>query len=352
MDIKKVLASSKYNPPKHPAHSFTGKTVLITGSNTGLGLAAAKKIASLGAKRIILGVRNLEKGERAKTEVAECAKDELLIQVKHVDMERFSSVREFAQTVCSDLGAESLDVVLLNAGVTFLKPHTSSEGWRSEIQVNALSTILLAILLLPKLKESVKDGNIPILTFTSSGTHKYVPTSFFEDLPRKTEADTPLLSYWSQPDFWPGHQQMYGLSKLLLELGIHILTEKVIIRSPTTQDLDIVINSCCPGICRSEFSRDFTQQSTLYSVIYQLISKLLLRTAEEGSRTLVSATTLGPESHGRFWQNDQIVLEDRGVMSGPQREELARKVWAEMMTIFRTAAPEVEDILGKDVMYL
>ncbi|KAK4234271.1 hypothetical protein C8A03DRAFT_37961 [Achaetomium macrosporum] len=58
------------HPPADPTVSFAGKTVLVTGTNTGLGFEAAVKYAALGASRLILGVRSADKGEAAKQHIA------------------------------------------------------------------------------------------------------------------------------------------------------------------------------------------------------------------------------------------------------------------------------------------
>ena len=66
----------------YPTSSFAEKTVIITGSNTGLGKEAARHIARLGAETLILAVRSLEKGEAAKRDIeksTKCGKD--VIQV-------------------------------------------------------------------------------------------------------------------------------------------------------------------------------------------------------------------------------------------------------------------------------
>ena len=66
-----IMRWSVKNPPADPAVSFTGKTVLVTGSNVGLGYEAAIKYAQKGASKLILAVRSVDKGEQAKSEIIE-----------------------------------------------------------------------------------------------------------------------------------------------------------------------------------------------------------------------------------------------------------------------------------------
>ncbi|KAK3943683.1 hypothetical protein QBC46DRAFT_28136 [Diplogelasinospora grovesii] len=59
------------HPPADPTVSFAGKTVLVTGANTGLGFEAAVKYAALGASKLILGVRSADKGEAARQRIVQ-----------------------------------------------------------------------------------------------------------------------------------------------------------------------------------------------------------------------------------------------------------------------------------------
>ena len=252
-------------------------------------------------------MRNLEKGERAKREVLQCAPGKIDVEVWELDMSAFLSVRAFAKRVEHDLHDQSLDIAVLNAGVTFLNPHTSPEGWAQEIQVNTLSTVLLAILLLPKLRASQTKEFTPILTFTSSSTHKFVPTSTFELPADAPKTKTPFLSYWSQLKVWPGGRAMYAMTKLLLEFAIQVLANHPLVQEAGTKKINVIVNSSCPGYVATELGRDYTGSSALFKVVVFFMFRLWSRNAEQGSRTIVSATTLGKNGHGQFWQNDEIV---------------------------------------------
>ena len=244
--------------------------------------------------------------------------------------------------------------------------HTSAEGWDQQIQINYLSTLLLAILLLPKLRASKTKAWTPVLTFTSSGRHMAVPASRF-DLPQAAlDSKTPFLSYWSQPTVWPSGQDMYDISKLLVEFAIGMIASNPIAQDPSTKEIYVIVNSSCPGICRTDLGRDYIESSILMRCAAYLFFKVLSRTAEQGSRSIVSATTLGEQGHGQFWQNDVIVKyvsalrflqgssltcfcrHNRGLISSPEGKALQAKIWEETMTVLTKAAPQVRDILGQD----
>ncbi|OTA98851.1 hypothetical protein M426DRAFT_17012 [Hypoxylon sp. CI-4A] len=119
---------------------FNFITVLVTGANSGLGLAAAIKYAAQGASTLVLGVRNREKGESAK-----------------------------AAIIC--LPSRRLHVVQLARGVTKLNYETTVDGNESSLQINALSPALLSLLLLPKLRAAaagLADGGLCHMSFVNS----------------------------------------------------------------------------------------------------------------------------------------------------------------------------------------
>lgn len=295
------LYRNKFHVPADPQVSFAGKTVVVTGANVGLGLEAAKKYATLGCDKLVLGVRTLSKGENAKQQILSDANrgdnQPLDLQVWHLDMNSFASIKQFADRVNSELS--QLDVALLNAGViqpTFVR---SPESWEEMLQVNTLSTVFLGLLLLPKLEKTSKNAtSTPYLSFVSSGTHKGVDVEFF----RKSQESGNILEYLNNEKNFPGREQ-YANTKLLLEFAKASIANLPSVRSPDGH-VNVIVNSCCPGLCQSDLAHNVTKNSRLMATVAWLMFKFVARTSEEGSRTLVSSTTLGVESHGKWWQND------------------------------------------------
>lgn len=163
-------------PKLDPNLSFAGQTVIVTGSNVGLGFHAAQQIAQRGASKVILAVRTISKGEAAAKEIraslSKSSSKRTVIEVWPLDLSLYQSVKDFAARAIKEL--DRLDVLLANAGVAKLNfelvsDPESEEADEASIKTNVLSTTLLAILLIPKLKETaVKFGVTPRLTFTSS----------------------------------------------------------------------------------------------------------------------------------------------------------------------------------------
>lgn len=164
------LLEHKWFPPYDPTTSFVGKNVIVTGANSGLGFEAAVKFSALGASKLILGVRDIGKGDKAKTVIEARAKKLNQIEVWQLDMNSYDSIRKFADRVSKEL--EHLDIVILNAGVHMSTYEQSPYGWEETLQVNVLSTTLLGLLILPKLKASKTAQSTPVLEIVSSGLHQ------------------------------------------------------------------------------------------------------------------------------------------------------------------------------------
>ena len=155
-----------YEPPV-PTASFKGQTVIVTGSNVGLGLEACRWIVQLGAVKVILACRNVEKGKVAAQDIqstTSCASDTL--QVWELDMNSYASVQAFGEKVKAEL--PRLDAVIANAGL-HKRYFGLTEDNEETITVNVVSLALLAFLLHPQLHETaVKHDTQTHFTVTAS----------------------------------------------------------------------------------------------------------------------------------------------------------------------------------------
>jgi len=162
------VASHLCFTPPIPTHKFTGQTIIVTGSNTGMGLEAARHFVRLDASKVVLAVRSLSKGDAAKSSIESTTGRTGIVDVWELDLASFASVRAFADRVMT---LERLDVVVANAGV-YLFDFTLAEGNETTITVNVISTMMMALMILPKLRETaVKFDKDVVLTFTGSFTH-------------------------------------------------------------------------------------------------------------------------------------------------------------------------------------
>lgn len=153
-----------------PAKQFSGKTVIVTGANVGLGLEAARHFARLGAAKVILACRDTEKGERAKADIERSTERSGTVEVWPLDLCSFESVKQFCRRADQ---LPRLDVVVENAAVAMVGPQGAlAEGFESTITVNVVSTFLMALLLLPTLRRTATRFNVqPNLVIVSSDAH-------------------------------------------------------------------------------------------------------------------------------------------------------------------------------------
>ncbi|XP_061390144.1 retinol dehydrogenase 14 [Musca vetustissima] len=128
-----------------------GKTVIITGANSGIGKETARDLAKRGA-RIIMACRNLETANAVRDEIAKETANNKLI-VKKLDLGSFQSVRDFAADI---LKTESkIDVLIHNAGMALaFRGQTSVDGIELTMATNHFGPFLLTHLLIDLIKKS------------------------------------------------------------------------------------------------------------------------------------------------------------------------------------------------------
>lgn len=303
--------------PAYPTKSFAGQTVIVTGSNTGLGKEAARHFARLGASKLILAVRNTRAGDEAKRDIertTQCGTS--VIEVWSLDLSSYNSVKAFAERASK---LSRIDVLLENAGIATAK-FTRFEGHESTITVNVISTFLLALLLLPKLKSTAREfKTAPRLTIVSSEVHgmtkfhEWKEPKIFETLDDESKADM---------------SDRYPLSKLLEVLPIRQI-------APKLAGSGVILNYLNPGLCKSELSREG-------SLVVTVMKFLFARTTEVGSRTLIAAAEAGPESHGKYMHDAKV---DDGALSAFVRSDdgskAAEKVWNELGEILEGIHPGI-----------
>ena len=285
------LIKYRIYPPEDTHPSFKGRNVIITGANVGLGFEASLKFVQLGADRVILAVRSLAKGEAAQKEIESRTGREGCIEVWQLDMLDYESIKAFVKRAEAEL--DHLDIACLNAGVVFETFQQSAYGWEKTVQVNVLSTALLGLLLMPKLKAGKTADYTPVLELVSSDMHYMF---------NKLRSESSLLDAYNFPKGYSPESQ-YGVSKVFLEYA-HAGLTKIANGENANGRPDVFVVSVCPGATRSDLGRDI--QAWYLRAALWLFSVTLQRTTEQGSRTYISGVTLGEKGHGRFWQSDEI----------------------------------------------
>jgi NAD(P)-dependent dehydrogenase (short-subunit alcohol dehydrogenase family) len=144
----------------------TGKLIVVTGANSGTGQEATRRLAAAGA-RVVMAVRTVAKGERARAEILGQYPDARL-EVRRVDLADLASVEQFVAGLAAD--RTPLDVLVNNAGVMAPPTRmTTADGFELQFGSNFLGPFALTMRLLPLLLAAPA----PRVTTMSSGTANY-----------------------------------------------------------------------------------------------------------------------------------------------------------------------------------
>lgn len=128
---------------------LSGKTIIVTGSNSGLGFETVKTLSAKGAD-VILACRNIKKGDSAKKEILEQYHN-AQIHVMHLDLADLKSIYSFAAKFGEQF--HKIDVLLNNAGIICPYQKTN-DGFEMQIGTNHLGHFALTGLLLNLLKNT------------------------------------------------------------------------------------------------------------------------------------------------------------------------------------------------------
>lgn len=261
---------------------------IVTGANSGLGLETAKQLLSLGLSHLIMAVRSMEAGKRGASTLRQCFTS-AKIDVWKLEMASYESIQYFAKK-CESL--QRIDIALLNAGLApgefRICPET---GHEEGTQVNYLSTMLLAVLMLPTLKaKSAMSGSPPRLTTVSSAR------VYLSSFPNRNER--PLINSFDDTSIttWNAAER-YNSSKLLCQLFLVRLAKKV------NAD-DVIINMVDPGLTKTALGKN---AKGIAAVATKAAHAIAGRPVEVGAATFTDTVLRqGKQSHGCFLMNCKI----------------------------------------------
>lgn len=301
--------------PLSPHTSAAGKTILITGANTGLGLATASTFLHLKASRLIFAVRSISKGEAARAqllgnvEIRRCNPD-AVIEIIHLDLEDFASVLRCTDQVkktCEVTVKEGkektagLDVLVLNAGASLFHYQRTIDGHETSIQVNYLSNILLMMSLLPLLKTTAGlKGSPGRITWVGSRRYKDYSRKLFieKGLLSGIREDEELLPQIDCLENWVRWKR-YNDTKFLAAIFVREIGKRL---CPD----EVTVNMCCPGMVNTGITNNLP---TLLWIVMMAVMGLRGRSLEEGSFVLVRSglgTSAYGNDHGRFLKDGEV----------------------------------------------
>jgi len=325
--IGRIFLKSQFRTrvPKAPSStSLAGKTAIITGASSGIGYHCCLHLLSLNLSHLILAVRSTTKGNTAASKFRSLYPN-AEIEVWELEMTSYPSIQSFASRVSTSLSR--LDICILNAGIVkpdfFLNPTT---GHEEVFQVNYLSTMLLAILLLPALKFKSPAGTPGRLTIVGSGM------SYMATFPNRSSV--PLIPSFDSVSITPWDAtERYALSKTV---GHYFLAK--LWQLGYVDPNDVIINIVDPGYCKgSGLHRD---AHGVIGMVLSVSKRLTGRTLDEGAWCYVDAAVVkGKESHGSFVM-DWEIKPFANLVYEANSQPIMDRLWEETMKEFEFAGAE------------
>ena len=297
------MSATKWTSQQIPSQA--GKTVLITGANSGIGYQAALELARAGA-RTWLGVRNPRKGQDALDKLRAQVPD-AQVEMAEIDVASLASVRAFAESYRGS--GNGLDVLINNAGVMAVpKRELTADGFERQMATNHLGHFALTGLLMPVLLA----GASPRVVTVSSLAHRS----------GKIEMD----NLQSERSYSP--MGTYGNTKLANLLFARELDRRV--REAGGQLRSVAVH---PGVARTQIFANGPGSSGLRAMVFGLISPVLFQSEEHGAWPLEYAATMPGVSGGEYIGPDGFMaLKGHPVMEQPKPnaldQEAGRKLWA------------------------
>ena len=268
---------------------LTGRTAIVTGSNSGIGRAAASALAGYGA-HVVLAVRNVEKGQAAAAEMPGET------EVRRLDLGSLASVREFAA------GWDGpIELLINNAGVMIPPLSRTADGFELQFGTNHLGHFALTNLLLEQVTGRVVN--------VASGAHK-VGSIDFEDL------------NWERKTYrrWPAYAQ----SKLA-----NLLFTSELQRRLSAAGSDVIATAAHPGYAATNLQSHSASRGM--DLFMKLGNRVIAQSLEDGALpTLYAAleeipgdSYAGPDGLGEMRGRAKLV----GRSKAARHEGVARRLW-------------------------
>jgi WW domain-containing oxidoreductase len=269
---------------------LSGRFIIVTGANTGLGFETARALAAAGA-RVLLACRSSEKGRDAVHRIQQAHPD-ARVDCAPLDLGSFASIDAFVASI----DESSIDVLICNAGVLNASYQESDGGIEHTVGVSHLGHFLLVKGLLPKLLAN-NEGRVVML---GSEAHRSPRTLEFDNFPMSAENYSQLKSY--------------GQAKLCNALFANELQRRYGDQGLTTCSLH-------PGnLVTTEIGRD----SILTRIVMKLVSPFTKSPAQGAATTVLCA--IHPDAKavaGRYFSHCQPAKMRREAQS----PEVAKKLW-------------------------
>ncbi|RFU76891.1 hypothetical protein TARUN_5341 [Trichoderma arundinaceum] len=283
-------------PPTPSGVNLSGKTIIITGGNAGLGYEAAKQFLTLGASHVILACRSISKGQEAVSALradptVKQSNPDALIEVFELDLNDYQSGLRFSNKVKSEV--KELDILLNNGGQVVMDYRMSKNNHEQNMQGSATQISQNTLTKKPISPESTVLGH-----FDNEANYN----KFFR------YADTKTV--------------------------VNAYVRRLAALAPS----EVIVNNLCPGLVQTGLDKNLPFYLRLPMLFFRRSAG---RTVEEGARTLIYATTVaGPETNGKFLQNNKV-HPGAAFLNTAEGGEFIDKLWKESVQDAATVNPKL-----------
>jgi NAD(P)-dependent dehydrogenase (short-subunit alcohol dehydrogenase family) len=259
------------------------KTILITGTTSGIGKVTAMELAKQD-HCIVMANRNRQKSEALLSEIT-AATGNQNIELLDLDLSSLDSVKRCAEKFNAQ--HKQLDMLINNAGLTSMNEVMTDDGFELQFQVNALAQLQFSLDLLPALEAAAPSQII----FVTSMMHKMGKLN---------------------PDSFKGWQKYngngsYGQSKLVMTMLARELAERL-------KDNNIAVNSLHPGAVNTGILDN-------YSKFAQFFLRRLFIAPEKGARTTLHLAA-DSTTTGKYFDNCKQAKTHKLVDNSDARSQL------------------------------
>ncbi|KXN68846.1 hypothetical protein CONCODRAFT_41361 [Conidiobolus coronatus NRRL 28638] len=254
---------------------LTGKVILLTGGNEGIGYHTAIQLAKMNAE-IIIASRNKDKSIKAVEEIKKASGNDK-ISYRILDLGSIQGVKDFAKDFMKDYS--KLDLLINNSGATFASYGVTKDGFERTFHVNHLGPFILTLSLLP----IIEKGDSPRIVNLSSAAHKFSKLNLTQDL-------TPDPSKYSAVS-------QYSKSKLMNILFTKELAKRL-------AQKNIIVAAVHPGFVKSNLAQGNIENpifKVIVSIVMFFVTLVLARGGEEGAKTTVFAAVDDSIKTGEYY---------------------------------------------------
>ena len=311
--VKDFFAKQKLSSRFTPDDRADGKTILITGANSGLGFALAVFFAQRGGKVIMAGRSKIpEAGIRVKK-----MSGSENVEMRYLDLSKIETIHRFADSLAED--GIVLDVCILNAATALPGARMTACGQDELFLVNYLSNVILTQLLLKKSVIKLQDSQPPPkMIFISSDSHQGASSIDYDEFGR-------YFDYGVSKAI-----SNYSYFKLVLNTYATELSRRV-----NQQSLKLSVNLICPGPVHSNIVK---QAPWLLRMILNGIFWIVFKAPRKAARPVVYMA-LSPDYEGTT--NEYLHMFNPKKMDPKVYiQEEGTKLWNRSMELLKTVDPD------------